>query len=169
MRDEILYLAYGSNLHPARLSSRVLSSRLIGALPLENYQLAFHKKSSDGSGKCFLLESPNSVVFSALYSLDSEEKPKLDEIEGLGKGYKAMSLCVEYLGETRDIFTYQAEQSHIDFSLKPYDWYKELALLGARYLKFPEYYLSLIESVESKTDDKASRAQSNLQLAEKLR
>lgn len=45
-------LAYGSNLHPLRLRKRVSTANLIGIVEMQGYQLAFHKRSTDESGKC---------------------------------------------------------------------------------------------------------------------
>lgn len=46
------YLAYGSNLHPLRLTARVSSARPLGTVPMPGYKIAFHKRSIDHSGKC---------------------------------------------------------------------------------------------------------------------
>ena len=49
----LYYLAYGSNLHPVRLTERVPSARFLGLTSLFGYQLRFHKRHEpDGSGKC---------------------------------------------------------------------------------------------------------------------
>ena len=50
----IHYLAYGSNLHPLRLTLRVPSARVIGVVEMPGYMLEFHKRSIDGSGKCLI-------------------------------------------------------------------------------------------------------------------
>ena len=48
----IISLAYGSNLHPFRLTHRVPSAKLLGVVSVPGKRLAFHKRSDDGSGKC---------------------------------------------------------------------------------------------------------------------
>lgn len=50
----IHYLAYGSNLHPIRMTERVPSARVLGAIELPDHLLAFNKRSTDGSSKCLL-------------------------------------------------------------------------------------------------------------------
>ena len=77
---QLNYLAYGSNLHPMRLLERVPSAQLIGSTEIAGFELAFHKKSKDGSGKCNLLQidEDNRSVFGAVYRIDATEKPALD-------------------------------------------------------------------------------------------
>ena len=46
---------------------------------------------------------------------------------------------------------------------QPYHWYKDLVVLGAKYLKFPDSYISTIDSVESKEDpDKTRKAENDI-------
>ena len=82
-------LAYGSNLHPFRLTQRVRSATPIGVVPMPGKRLAFHKRSDDGSGKCLLyeLESTEDTMYGVAYEIDMAEKPILDDLEGLNKGY----------------------------------------------------------------------------------
>ena|SRR5688572_29392321 len=167
----IAYAAYGSNLHPFRLTTRVPSARLVGTFAFGEMRLVFHKRSDDGSGKCTLLAAPSepdSVHF-ALYELDARDKGRLDELEGLHRGYLEQSLKVTVNGTMYLPSTYTASSSHLDGSLIPYDWYKEMVLLGAKYHRFPEPYVSAIEAITSARDSKRERAQSNWNLVEQMR
>ncbi|MFM9835765.1 MAG: gamma-glutamylcyclotransferase family protein [Methylophilaceae bacterium] len=78
---KVFYLAYGSNLHPVRLKERVSSAKLIGVIELYGYELAFHKLSTDESGKCLLNKTgaDSSMVFAALYEFDDKDKGALDD------------------------------------------------------------------------------------------
>jgi hypothetical protein len=67
--------------------------------------------------------------------MHEKDKEKPGEIEGTGKGYHdstidvpGFGICLTYLGAT----------SHICTALKPYDWYKEIVLLGCRKLDLPD-------------------------------
>ena len=153
------YFAYGSNLHPVRLTERVPSAKFVGAVELAYHNLAFHKKSHDGSGKCNLLHTGAEfdLVHGAIYQLDSEHKALLDKYEGKGSGYTDKPLKVQHQGQDYSCFTYLAQPSHIVDHLQPYHWYKKLVLLGARYLQFPHSYLAAIESIKSFDDPDASR------------
>src|SRR5215472_14345628 len=87
--SKILYFAYGSNMDTTRLRYRAPSCRFHFVARLQNFQLRFHKRSNDGSGKCnaFYTGTPSDTVFGAVYEISLEEKPTLDRAEGLGRGY----------------------------------------------------------------------------------
>ena len=149
----MLYAAYGSNLHPLRLAQRVVSARLVATRFLPDWSLHFHKRSQDGSGKCNILRGGEGVHF-AIFDISAADKLVLDRIEGVGAGYSNASLRVPGLG---DCATYAAQPSHIDDSLAPYDWYKELVLTGARLHRFPDKYLDRIESTLADADPHPDR------------
>lgn len=167
----IHYFAYGSNLHPMRLMERVSSAKLIGDVQLGNHKLTFHKKSLDGSSKCNLFETGESLdsVYGAIYELAPEHKSILDKFEGKGAGYIDTQIQFQYQGKEYNCFTYLAQQSHITDSLKPYHWYKEMVVLGAKYLKFPNTYISSIESVESMDDPDKKRSNEKDELLQKIK
>lgn len=142
------YAAYGSNLHPRRLSDRISSAKLIGTGYLPNRSLRFHKRSLDESGKCNII-SEGRGVHVGVFELSSADKAILDKIEGLGSGYVGTSLQVPEIGLCE---SYVAEYSYTDDSLIPYDWYKELVLLGARFHKFPDSYIEEIDAVATRRD-----------------
>lgn len=143
------YAAYGANLHPIRLSTRVPSARLLGKGILADKALRFHKRSKDGSGKCNIIDSDKQQVYVAIYEINESEKPLLDNVEGVGYGYRNEEVQVVGFGKC---FTYIAESSYIDNSLKPYMWYKELILAGCEYLELPTSYINYIRSVEADVD-----------------
>lgn len=166
----IHYFAYGSNLHPLRLIERVPSASLIGVAGIRAHRLSFHKKGKDNSSKCNLLKtgSESDLVHGALYEIDPAHKAVLDGYEGNGFGYTDNSLAVEHNGREYSCFTYQAQESHIVEHLKPFHWYKELVVLGAIYLKFPQAYIASIRSVASVPDPDSQRRQEHESLIEKL-
>jgi len=153
------YFAYGSNLHPIRLTERTPSARLLGVTTLTHHRLVFHKRSHDGSGKCDLLKTGavSDVVHGALYALDPAHKYALDRYEGKGLGYVEGRIRVQQGGREYSCFTYLAHPSHIVEGIRPYHWYKQLVVLGARYLAFPGSYVSAIEAVASMEDPDESR------------
>ncbi|MGI9249173.1 MAG: gamma-glutamylcyclotransferase family protein, partial [Woeseiaceae bacterium] len=124
---------------------------------LRDWSLHFHKRSQDGSGKCNIL-SGGSGVHVAIFEISKEDKLALDKIEGLGSGYSETLLNIPEIG---DCVSYAAEESHIDDSLVPYDWYKELVLLGARTHGFPADYLNRIGSLPSHQDPDPNRRAEN--------
>lgn len=150
----ILYFAYGSNLHPARLAARLASPRLLGAARLDEHVLRFHKRGRDGSGKCSI-EPGDGCVHGALYALEAADKRALDRIEGVGAGYA--STFVELPGAGA-VSTYVAMADAIDDTLLPFDWYLGLVVAGARFQRFPQAYLRALASVATRPDPDAARA-----------
>ena len=167
MKNTIHYFAYGSNLHPVRLIERVPSAVLIGVCELPGFRLTFHKKSNDGSSKCnmFSASKETDVVHGAIYEINNEHKQNLDKFEGKGYGYIDTQISILHDETQYNCFTYIAQQSHIVDNLAPYHWYKNMVILGAKYLNFPTNYVSLIESVISKEDpDEKRRKEKNILL-----
>jgi hypothetical protein len=154
----IRYLAYGSNLLPARLRARLQSIRVLGAAALPGWQLHFHKRGADGSGKCNLVQTPGGVAYGAVYELSLEAKAQLDEIEGLGKGYRDAVLMLADHGEAH---VYLAEPAHIDDALIPYDWYHAFVLAGGRHHGFPARYLERIAVIPVDIDPNERRRRVN--------
>jgi AIG2-like family len=93
-------------------------------------------------------------VIGVLFSFDPAERGKLDEAEGVGKGYEhAMVTVINDKGRRRKVLTYLATPDYIDDSLKPYSWYKEFVLKGGiEHGLPPEYIAKYIESVEAVED-----------------
>ena len=148
-----------------RLGERLPSARLLGPGFLAGYQLEFHKRSQDESGKCSI--SPGgSGVHVAVYEISVADKQRLDEIEGVGRGYA--DAVVDVPGFS-DCSTYRAEPAFVDDGLSPYEWYRELVLLGCRFHGFPDSYIARIEAVGSIEDPDAGRQQRRRQLLEKIR
>jgi len=156
-------LAYGSNLHPFRLAQRVLSAKPIGVVPMPSKCLAFHKRSRDGSGKALFYEpgTVHDIMYGVIYEFDSAEKGKLDALEGLGQGYNEQLVSFPLNGETYQSYIYVAASTHVDASLAPYDWYKEMVVLGARYHDLPPDYVAKIEATVSVPDPDLKQAAEN--------
>jgi hypothetical protein len=139
--------AYGSNLSTARLAERVGRIEVVGAGSLHEHELRFHKQSKDGSTKAdaFFTGSPAHRVLGAVYSLHLESKRKLDEFEGLGAGGSVAATV------------YRARPDRIDTAGRPYDWYREHVLVGAREHGLPAQYVETIESVPVVRDPDEAR------------
>ncbi len=159
------YVAYGSNLHPIYLKKRISSARLIGTGFLPDRSLRFHKRSVDGSGKCNIFSDDNGVYI-AIFDISIKDKSILDEIEGLGGGYSEDLLSVPGFG---DCYSYVAKESHIDDDLVPFDWYKELVLVGAREHEFPEQYLDEIDAIAASPDHDSSRREKKWKIVNMLK
>ncbi len=167
----IISLAYGSNLHPFRLTQRVPSATPIGVVPMPGKRLVFHKKSDDGSGKCLFYEpgGTEDTMFGVAYEIDAAEKPMLDDLEGLGKGYNEQQVSFPLNGVTLHALVYVAASTHIDATLVPYTWYKDMVVLGARYHRLPADYIGKIEAVVAVPDPNPKRAANRAAIVENMR
>lgn len=160
------YAAYGSNLHPGRLRRRTGEARLIGTVAVDGLALRFHKRgSSDGSGKCNVIERPGSRTWMAVFDIPDEGIARLDIAEGVGAGYEQDWL--EAGGHGRCLI-YRAQASHIDDDLRPFSWYRDLVLAGCRVHGFPRAYLEAVEAVEATIDPDPERHALHVRLLEAL-
>ena len=160
----IRYAAYGSNLHPVRLAERIPAARLLGTGYVRGWSLHFHKRSEDGSGKCNIT-TPGDGVYVAIYEMHESDKRKLDEIEGVGTGYRDATIHIPEFGHCH---TYLGSSSYLCNDLAPYDWYKEMVLLGCRKLVFPDSYTSLVDAVSASRDPDETRSQRQWQTVERM-
>lgn len=152
------YFAYGSNMSLRRLKKRVPSAEMVGMFSLKSHDLAFHKSSKDGSGKCdaYFTGNIEDNIFGALFEIDENEKRSLDRAEGLGYGYDEKRVEVEdELGNTFEAVTYVA--TNIDKSLTPYSWYLNHVVVGAKETGVPVSYLENIQAVTASEDPNKAR------------
>ena len=170
-RARVVSLAYGSNLHPFRLTQRDRTAVPVSVVPMPGKRLAFHKKSNDGSGKCLFYEpgGADDVMYGVAYEIDAAEKPMLDEVEGLGQGYNEQQVSFPLGGVTRQALVYVAASTHIDAKLVPYTWYKDMVVLGARYHNLPADYIAKIEAVVAALDPNPRRAANRAAIVENMR
>ena len=162
----LYYFAYGSNLHPVRLTERVPSAQLVGVTRVTEYSLLFHKRSHDESSKCNLHYTgvDTDVVYGAIYTIGTMHKNTLDQFEG--SGYSDQTIQLHCQGQQYQCLTYIAHPSFIDNDLKPYHWYRDLVLAGARFLEFPEAYISELTNVTSVDDPDHHRKNKHVSLLE---
>ena len=156
----MLYFGYGSNMPRARIEARLGHVERLGAASLSGWRLAFHKWSADGSGKCdaVFTGNPADRLWGVLDRLTSEQMAKLDDIE---TGYDRTMVEASFEGGTGRATVYVAQESRIDSRLRPYHWYKELVLAGARELNLPSDYIASIEAVTSCPDPCRARTDRN--------
>lgn len=133
---------------------------------MKEHELRFHKVSrKDGSAKCDARETgdPEHRVHGVLFHISEIEKPRLDEVEGLGLGYEQKVVSIELDdGSSIEAFTYYA--TLVDPVLKPFSWYKEHVLRGARENGLPENYIREIEAIVSVDDTDQARCERELSI-----
>lgn len=152
-----LNFAYGSNMSTARLRARVPSAMIIGRGVLRGHQLAWHKVSKDGSGKCDVVASDaqDAIVHGVVFAIAQVEKTALDRAEGLGMGYAERQVNVEVGGEPLAATMYYATRTNP--SLRPYSWYRAHVLAGAYEHELPPEYIAALQAIEALEDRNADR------------
>ena len=93
-----------------------------------------------------------------MYRMDRAGHLKLNDIEGVGEGYRLEWLQVRHEGCLQMAFIYLAQDSYIDDQLSPYDWYHKYVYYGALELDFPQAYVDAIAKAPSKQDPQRDRA-----------
>ncbi len=143
------YLAYGSNMLTSRLVARVPSARNPRVVSLPGYVVRYRKRSVDGSAKCDLVRDETSTAYGVVFTIDPCDKHSLDSAEGLRSGYREESFIVTINGRQIDAFAYVADR--IDQTLRPYRWYRDLVVRGAREHGLPSAYID--EQLDVDADD----------------
>ena len=156
---EALYFAYGSNLLPSRLENRVGPFETVGIASCSGYSFAFHKIGKDGSGKgdMYLAVQPEAQVFGVVYRLDERQRLLLDGFEG--DGYAVVDIAVQGPSGNLAAYTYMAKPNHIDTTLRPFRWYRDLVIHGAKKHVLPDSYVAVFERTAVIDDPDQSRAQ----------
>ncbi|WDF99860.1 gamma-glutamylcyclotransferase [Pectobacterium carotovorum subsp. carotovorum] len=158
----MLYFAYGSNMSIFRLKARVPSADPLGCYSLKEHDLRFHKlsrKDHSGKGDAYFTANASDVIYGVLFKINPAEKSRLDAFEGLGKGYEEKTVdVIDQNGSVIKAITYVASNSGIDTTLKPYSWYMNHVLIGAKEASLPvEYIENKISSVEAIEDPDRER------------
>ncbi|NPC59308.1 gamma-glutamylcyclotransferase family protein [Caenimonas soli] len=153
-----MYFAYGSNMAQERLRARVPSAETVGVGILKGYELKFHKIGKDKSGKCDASKVNNKQgeVYGVLYSVLRKELTLLDRYEGAGYGYERQTVVVQRPpDEEVAAETYLA--TRVDAAFRPFDWYREHVLRGARAANLPDSYIQAIAATPTVDDPDTSR------------
>lgn len=158
--DSCLYFAYGSNMCTRRLQERVPSAFPRMRAFLRKRSMRFHKRGLDGSGKCTIhaSEGDEDLVWGVVFEIHRAHRARLDNVEGLGSQYHAERIVVHSDHGAEAAFTYVAAPGVIDPSLRPFDWYKQLVVMGAREHGLPGEYVAILESVQAHADPDVLRA-----------
>ncbi|GAA4359564.1 gamma-glutamylcyclotransferase family protein [Kangiella marina] len=152
------YFAYGSNMSVSRLRARVPSAQPMGCYMLDGYDLRFHKLSGDGSGKCdaYFTSNDGDRVYGALYKIDPQEKPVLDEAEA-GYEEKVVTVVSSNDGSPTEATIYIAIGK--ESGIQPYSWYLNHVLVGAKETLLPkDYILRKIERIQPIEDENKDRS-----------
>lgn len=159
-----IYFAYGSNMSTSRLQERTPSAKPLGIGRLLEHQLICHKIGRDGSAKCDIHHTgkASDIVWGVLFQIALDERHFLDCAEGLGCGYEYKTVQIESKEIVIEAGAYYA--THIDTSLRPFDWYVNFVLQGAKEHGLPHSYLDVLQSWSMVIDSDSERRQKNFSL-----
>jgi cation transport regulator ChaC len=162
--DHFITFAYGSNMLTARIQERCPSAQPLGIAELPGFDLRWHKKSKDGSGKCDIVKAgePDASLFGVLYQINRDEKRALDRAEGLGNGYAETEMEVHHGPDVVTARAYIATDT--DPTLKPYTWYRALVIAGAKEHALPADYIARLEAVPAVQDPEKEHHDKNMAL-----
>ncbi|SEO95667.1 gamma-glutamylcyclotransferase family protein [Aquisalimonas asiatica] len=161
MADWRHYFAYGSNMLPARLLERTPSAHWLGVGRLPGYRLHFnHVSRADGTAKCNIerCDAADAAVWGVVYAVHREEQPVLDRAEDLGTGYLIEPRLVHCQGGWQETFCYIAVPGTTDPAARPFRWYRDIVLAGARNHAFPAAYIDRIARERAVEDPNPRRA-----------
>lgn len=155
----MLYFAYGSNMLTRRLQARTPSAQPVSRASVQGWRLCFDKLSkTDGSGKCSIQRDPAGEIYGAVFNISENEIGALDDAEGVGGGYTREPIRVTLDdGSEVSAETYQAQDTHLQPGLRPYDWYLALVIAGAEEHRLPPDYIARLRRVACIPDSKANR------------
>lgn len=160
----MLCFSYGSNMSRRRMRSRLASARVVAVATLPGHELKFHKVGrKDNSAKCDAAYTGKAEdrVIGIVYEISRLDKMRLNLIEGLGFGYEEKQVELTTVeGSLMSAWMYYATDVNTD--MKPYHWYKQHVLAGAKENELPAEYLAGMEAVESIKDPDVRRAEREL-------
>ncbi len=168
--DRFLYFAYGSNLHPERLRERTPSAQVIGLVELPEHELCFHKLGQDGSAKCDARQTGDTrhTVHGVVYRIEERHRAELDWAESRGEGYDARIVRLRSGARHLQAWSYHARGEAIVSGLKPFDWYLDYVVAGARYHGLPRSYIAALMRVESRQDPVGRRNALNRMVLDRI-
>jgi hypothetical protein len=164
MGETFVNFAYGSNMCTQRLRARTPSAQPLCIGRLDGHRLMWHKVGRDGSAKCDIRQTGASddVVWGVLFRITIADKPVLDAAEGLGDGYESKSVAIRTRTGIVQALSYQA--THVDATLRPFDWYRAFVVAGADEHGLPAAYRRLLLLQPALDDPDGERRALNLAL-----
>jgi len=113
----------------------------IGVGIVKNYDIAFNKKSADGTVKANIVESDGTYTYGMIYEIDHEGFKSLSKLE---KGYNVVKQKVY---DTEKGHVYETSvfiSGSIDNSLSPSQAYANQIIEAHKKENFPEEYINAV-------------------------
>jgi hypothetical protein len=130
------YFAFGSNLSTEQMRRRCPCAKVVGTAILYDWKLRFSVCAPHLGGRATagIFQSSNDYVWGVVYSLNQEDKEKLDRIEQGGYVPVEVNVKIEHEQKHIDVFTYIPTESIIapSESLQPDPNYLKVMEEGAK-------------------------------------
>lgn len=139
MKQETLYIAYGSNLNLPQMSVRCPTARVVGTSEIKDYELLF--RGSPRSAVATVEPLKGSSVPVLLWKLKERDLQALDHYEGYPSFYRKEILPVELKGKTTSAMVYIMNDGHPLGA--PSDYYLNTIMEGYRSAGFDTDFLEL--------------------------
>ena len=153
----VYYFAYGSNLNLRQMKDRCPSASFFCKALLENYKLAFTRKSSKRKcGVADVVESEGAIVWGVVYALNEDELEVLDEYEGCHpekkkSAYFRKEVTVFVNGDKSKpitVLTYQVQDPSKDH-IPPSHEYLQQIISGAQFWGIGIEYIEELKTVQT--------------------
>jgi gamma-glutamylcyclotransferase len=132
----------------------VPSSRLVGPSRLDNYRLAFTRRSKrTRTGVADIVPCEGMSVWGALYDLDSDDLAKLERKEGYPSAYGYIDIEA-ILSENKQRFSALAftVSNKSDSEYAPSNAYLDKIIVGARAINLPDQYITFLKQFSNSKD-----------------
>lgn len=137
MKNETLYIAYGSNLNLPQMSFRCPTAKVVGASEIKDYELLFRGGRSSAVATVEPLAGSNVPVL--LWKIRPKDELALDRYEGYPNFYRKELFPVELCGRSVNAMVYVMNDGH---SLgAPSDYYLNTILEGYKSAGFDSDFL----------------------------
>lgn len=131
---------------------------------LPAHRLVFNKRSQDGSCKANVETNEPSNVWGVLYEIPDAHLEILNRGEGAGYSRVRMQIRLNDT-EVTEAWVYLASNPINDAALRPYTWYKQFLVEGAREHSLPPDYISELEVINAVADSNEARDRAKRALA----
>lgn len=150
--------AYGSNMCSARFRDYSVTPEGPGeAAALHGYRLLFNKWSKKHrSGKANVEPHEAAEVWGVLYSIPDNQLDVLDKGEGPGYTRSLMKVHAPEGGAV-DAWVYYARPASVRPGARPFTWYRDFLVVGAKEHALPSAYVSDLEAIEADPDPDPAR------------
>lgn len=117
MKNETIYMAYGSNLNLMQMARRCPTAKRLGVAQLEGYDLKF--RGDDGHAVA-TVEPGEGTVPVLLWKIGPIDEHRLNIYEGWPKLYRKETLGIELDGQTMEAMVYIMNEGHPLGAPSPY-------------------------------------------------